>query len=212
MTATSHMLSNLRKKFRRIFSRNKVIIVNRFPTLKSSKAVAASTGNRATHPQGQLGCPYSKLPIRIATFNVAMFSLAPAIPQPDDLVFFSYESSSDVSLENCSKVVFRSPISSHHQRNSHIEYSSEDGKCIADVLREVDADILALQDVKAEQENDMKPLSDLAAALGMFYVFAESWSPEYGNAILSKWPIIKSKVQKIAMDVDFRCAFPVHPS
>ncbi|KAJ0033893.1 hypothetical protein Pint_24981 [Pistacia integerrima] len=58
--------------------------------------------------------------------------------------------------------------------------------------------------VKAEEGNGMKPLSDLAAALGMKYVFAESWAPEYGNAILSKWPIKTWKVQKIADDKDFR--------
>ena len=73
------------------------------------------------------------------------------------------------------------------------------------VLKEVDADILALQDVKAYEERGMKPLSDLADALGMKYVFAESWAPEYGNAILSKWPIKRWKVQKICDDTDFRC-------
>ncbi|CBI32311.3 unnamed protein product, partial [Vitis vinifera] len=77
-------------------------------------------------------------------------------------------------------------------------------RTVVEVLRELDADILALQDVKAEEEKAMKPLSDLAAALGMNYVFAESWAPEYGNAILSKWPIKRWKVQKIFDDTDFR--------
>lgn len=77
-------------------------------------------------------------------------------------------------------------------------------RTVLEVLRELDADILALQDVKAEEEMEMKPLSDLAAALGMNYVFAESWAPEYGNAILSKWPIKRSKVEKIFDDTDFR--------
>ncbi|KAL1806611.1 hypothetical protein DCAR_0832435 [Daucus carota subsp. sativus] len=77
-------------------------------------------------------------------------------------------------------------------------------RTILDVLKEVDADILALQDVKAEEEKNMKPLSDLAYALGMNYVFAESWAPEYGNAILSKWPIKRWKVQRIYDDQDFR--------
>ncbi|BBH10342.1 DNAse I-like superfamily protein [Prunus dulcis] len=84
-------------------------------------------------------------------------------------------------------------------------------RTVLDVLRELDADILALQDVKAEEEKAMKPLSDLAAALGMNYVFAESWAPEYGNAILSKWPIKRSKVQKIFDDTDFRRSqLPLH--
>ncbi|KAG5231827.1 DNAse superfamily protein [Salix suchowensis] len=77
-------------------------------------------------------------------------------------------------------------------------------RTVLQVLKELDADILALQDVKAEEEKAMKPLSDLAAALGMNYVFAESWAPEYGNAILSKWPIKRWKVQKIFDDTDFR--------
>ncbi|CAN1132138.1 hypothetical protein LINPERHAP2_LOCUS6825 [Linum perenne] len=83
---------------------------------------------------------------------------------------------------------------------------SEMGKrrTVLEVLRELDADILALQEVKAEEEKEMKPLSDLAAALGMHYVFAESWAPEYGNAILSKWPIMHWNVQKIFDDSDFR--------
>ncbi|KAE8692100.1 GH3 family protein [Hibiscus syriacus] len=59
-------------------------------------------------------------------------------------------------------------------------------------------------DVKAEEEKAMKPFSDLAAALGMNYVCAESWAPEYGNAVLSKWPIKLWKVQKIFDDTDFR--------
>jgi endonuclease/exonuclease/phosphatase family metal-dependent hydrolase len=75
---------------------------------------------------------------------------------------------------------------------------------VLEVLRELDADILALQDVKAEEEKAMKPLSDLAGALGMNYVFAESWAPEYGNAILSRWPIKRWRVQKIYDDSDFR--------
>lgn len=66
-------------------------------------------------------------------------------------------------------------------------------RSILEVLKEVNADILALQDVKAEEEKGMKPLSDLAGALGMKYVFAESWAPEFGNAILSKWPIKRWK-------------------
>ncbi|KAL3572621.1 hypothetical protein D5086_026525 [Populus alba] len=82
--------------------------------------------------------------------------------------------------------------------------SYRSSRTVLQVLKELDADILALQDVKAEEEKAMKPLSDLAAALGMNYVFAESWAPEYGNAILSKWPIKRWKVQKIFDDTDFR--------
>ncbi|KAF8015310.1 hypothetical protein BT93_H0960 [Corymbia citriodora subsp. variegata] len=77
-------------------------------------------------------------------------------------------------------------------------------RTVVEVLRELDADIVALQDVKAEEEREMKPLSELAAALGMSYAFAESWAPENGNAVLSRWPIKHWKVQKIFDDTDFR--------
>ncbi|KAM3326250.1 hypothetical protein P3S67_001376 [Capsicum chacoense] len=77
-------------------------------------------------------------------------------------------------------------------------------RSVLEVLRELNADILALQDVKAEEEKGMKPLSDLADALGMHYVFAESWAPEYGNAVMSKWPIKSWKIQKIFDESDFR--------
>ena len=76
---------------------------------------------------------------------------------------------------------------------------------MVEVLREVDADVLGLQAVKAEEENGMRPLSDLAKALGMeYYVFAESWAPEYGNAVLSKWPIKRWSAKKVFDDTDFR--------
>ncbi|KAL3644839.1 hypothetical protein CASFOL_010019 [Castilleja foliolosa] len=77
-------------------------------------------------------------------------------------------------------------------------------RTVVEVLREINADVLALQDVKADEEKNMTPLSELAEALGMKYVFAESWAPEYGNAILSKWPIKRWKAHKIFDDSDFR--------
>ncbi|CAM8987854.1 unnamed protein product [Rhodiola kirilowii] len=77
-------------------------------------------------------------------------------------------------------------------------------KSVSEVLRELNVDIFALQDVKADEENEMKPLSDLAEALGMNYVFAETWAPQYGNAILSRWPIKRFNVQKLLDDFDFR--------
>lgn len=86
----------------------------------------------------------------------------------------------------------------------HYYQHVKSGRTLVEVLREVDADILGLQDVKAEEENGMKPLSDLAAALGMNYVFAESWAPEYGNAVFSKWPIKRWNVNKIFDHTDIR--------
>ncbi|KAI3756105.1 hypothetical protein L1987_55918 [Smallanthus sonchifolius] len=168
--------------------------------------------------------------IRIASFNVAMFSLAPAVATLNgtwvdgvreheegglkSILKHSPLHSSTIVNENLVKKVsinlpeneismaqnrvLRSPICFPF---GSIEYAS---RSILDVLKEVDADVLALQDVKAEEEKGMRPLSDLAFGLGMNYVFAESWAPEYGNAILTKWPIKRSKVQKIYDDQDFR--------
>ncbi|GJN31544.1 hypothetical protein PR202_gb19955 [Eleusine coracana subsp. coracana] len=50
----------------------------------------------------------------------------------------------------------------------------------------------------------MRPLSELAEELGMRYVFAESWAPEYGNAVLSRWPIKRWRAQRIADQSDLR--------
>lgn len=222
---------------------------------------------------------FAKQPIRVATFNVAMFSLAPAISKVGDLSASRNHDNDEctfaTSANNRPKSILKSPLASpecvSRQRKlsrSNLKVSInlpdneislannklltlmqaekqvspdmatgnifrrsvpvrsplcfppstthcwnwyDDGlkssRSILEVLREVDADILALQDVKAEEEKGMKPLSDLAAALGMKYVFAESWAPEYGNAILSKWPIKRWKVQKIANNDDFRYLF-----
>ncbi|KAK4758660.1 hypothetical protein SAY87_019961 [Trapa incisa] len=92
----------------------------------------------------------------------------------------------------------------HNWAAADRQQSCRSTRTVLEVLREVDADILALQHVKAQEEKNMKPLSDLAAALGMSYVFAESWAPEYGNAVLSKWPIKRWEAQKIFDDTDFR--------
>ncbi|XP_023643339.1 uncharacterized protein LOC111831887, partial [Capsella rubella] len=119
--------------------------------------------------------------------------------------FLSMVENDNDGKENRGNISMRSPVclpSCWWDQESFNGYSSR--RSIAELLRELDADILALQDVKAEEETLMKPLSDLASALGMKYVFAESWAPEYGNAILSKWPIKKWRVQRIADADDFR--------
>ncbi|KAL1320143.1 hypothetical protein HN51_064867 [Arachis hypogaea] len=191
-------------------------------------------------------------PIRVATFNVAMFSLAPAVSELDHgqggsnrknskMVEFPKSILKQSPLHCDSKIVPRSnlkvsinlPDNEISLANSRLlasmrekegtsvparspvcfpflmnQYEGIDkltsSRSILEVLREIDADVVALQDVKAEEEKGMRPLSDLAGALGMKYVFAESWAPEFGNAILSKWPIKRCRVQKIADDEDFR--------
>ena len=88
--------------------------------------------------------------------------------------------------------------------NGIIGETYKSSRTVLEVLKELDAGIQALQDVKAEEEIAMKPVSDLAGALGMNYVSAESWASEYGNAILSRWPIKQWKVQKIFDDSELR--------
>ncbi|KAG0468514.1 hypothetical protein HPP92_017842 [Vanilla planifolia] len=176
---------------------------------------------------------YSSLPlIRIATFDVAMFSMAPAAPNA------AHTFPAPAKIDYPKSILKRNPIFSTSKRRSvsinlpgeqitveksrHLGsaayrelHQNENGKSpalaelgfvdkrrkseksVLQVLLEVGADVFALQNVKAEEEKGMRPLADLAEGLGMKYVFAESWAPQFGNAILSKWPVKKSTVLKI---------------
>ncbi|MBA0560257.1 hypothetical protein Golob_017167 [Gossypium lobatum] len=304
----STMLKLLNKRIKRLCSRlrwpirrrsRSVVVIRRLGKLNSKARTDSITKDRAivvngsskVHQDGHLGgLVNSSRPIRIATFNASLFSMAPAMPKADKSSSFDYDNggfvdggrSMDLGLrakstndrpksilkqsplhpssmndkENLSqqqkflksklrvsinlpdneisllrnrqlsfaeqgkdgsssaaagkawrgKAPLRSAVSFPTNMGNGIEgcESYRSRKTVLEVLRELDADILALQDVKAEEEKAMKPLSDLAAALGMNYVFAESWAPEYGNAVLSKWPIKRWKVQKIFDDTDFR--------
>lgn len=273
------MLRILRGELRRLCSRiwwliwkhpKRRVIVKRFGKMNVKHRRTGRPGkNKArVYTKSQLGDSVTERPFRVATFNVAMFSLAPAVPTADKPAVFGFgrkecnfrspvsrspksilkqsplntalcnaESLSrskpkvsinlpdnEISLANKlpasmedetpktndkryfkSQVPVRSPVCFPFSiANWQCEDQLTSSRTILEVLKEADADILALQDVKAEEAKGMKPLSDLAAALGMHYVFAESWAPEYGNAVLSKWPIKRWKVQKIADDDDFR--------
>lgn len=258
------------------------VVIKRLGKLSSKLQPKLQPGtNKSTiRMNGHLGHSVSERPIRAATFNVAMFSLAPAVPKAEEPASFDHgeegftfsqakpksspksilkqspthailsspeqhvtkqkkitrlklkvsinlpdneislantkllsamEDDSEESSNMTTKRVHRSGVPARSPvcfPSSMIIGQSDDflgsGRSILEVLREVDADILALQDVKADEGKGMGPLSDLAGALGMKYVFAESWAPEYGNAVLSKWPIKRWKVQKIANDDDFR--------
>ncbi|XP_076925150.1 uncharacterized protein LOC143587868 [Bidens hawaiensis] len=298
------MLNIFNKKLRRLCSKLRwpvrrrakpKIVIKRFrkSNSRNQDSLINSNGSATIHPK-------TENPIRIATFNAALFSMAPAVPEltkkastfdhgEDDQDHTKASASLSLSLSSRSKsmvdrpksILKQSPLHSSSinstsesltkqqkfaksklrvsinlpdneislKRSGQLsvvtdesepdpslrtggskgisrilkgkgvlrsynsftcsEVESQRGsfrstKTVFEVLKELDADILALQDVKAEEEKDMKPLSDLAAALGMNYDFAESWAPEYGNAVLSKWPIKRSKVQKIFDDSDFR--------
>lgn len=190
--------------------------------------------------------PNPEKPIRVATFNAAMFSMAPAVPnnnnnnnsteftaglplrskstldRPRSILKQSplHPINNNMKQERFAKSRLRVSINLPYNEISRQLSFREDHsplrpalsfsghlpstRTVLDVLRELDADVLALQDVKADEADQMRPLSDLAAALNMNYVFAESWAPEYGNAVLSKWPIKTSNVLKIFDHSDFR--------
>ncbi|KAG4956177.1 hypothetical protein AAZX31_15G095800 [Glycine max] len=284
------MFGVIRRKLRHLYSRilwllwkrpRSKVVIKRFRKLnfKGHHRAELCKNKSTSDPNGLLVESQSGRAIRIATFNVAMFSLAPAVSEFNEWVVSNHENGSNkksllakgdfpksilkqsplhASLDKAQslsdseilprsnlKVSINLPDNEISLANSRLLASIESkegtsdtimgnvsgrhqvparspvcfpfimnycegterftcSRSILEVLREIDADVLALQDVKAEEEKNMKPLSDLAAALGMKYVFAESWAPEYGNAILSKWPIKKWRVQKIADDDDFR--------
>ncbi|KAG9457488.1 hypothetical protein H6P81_001996 [Aristolochia fimbriata] len=288
-TRFSAMFRILNRKLRRLYSRlrwplrrpvkPRIVIrtLGRQPRPKAQEKESAEDP-RGILDQYPLSSPGSSKPIRIATFNAAMFSMAPAVPCSIDRPSFSgledevfgenkreIQEELDIrgkSMNDRPKSILK-PTNSHShsqsQSQSHttpgfvtkqrqsfaksklrvsinlpeneismernqkgkapmrsvssparaVHYSREaerlkSNRTILEVLREVDADIVGLQDVKADEERGMKPLSDLADALGMKFVFAESWAPEYGNAVLSRWPIKRWKTHKIFDDTDFR--------
>ncbi|XP_058770229.1 uncharacterized protein LOC131643893 [Vicia villosa] len=248
-THFSIMLKLLNKNLRRFLSHLRCPI---HPPSKSKLTVVIDklTTNPNPKPQNETSSkftsalhPKTEKKIRVATFNAALFSMAPTLPKTTP-----FEDENDVALKHLnprSKSTNDRPKSILKQtqpqlpsiksktrvsinlpdneisllrsrQSSFSEHEKErgstssnwggvrSGRTLVEVLREVDADVLGLQDVKAEEENGMKPLSDLAAALGMNYVFAESWAPEYGNAVLSKWPIKRWNAHKIFDHTDFR--------
>ncbi|KAL2320912.1 hypothetical protein Fmac_029881 [Flemingia macrophylla] len=169
-------------------------------------------------------------PIRIATFNAAFFSMAPVLPEQDKTATLNdnvggFNSTYDrprsilkasksqgksklmrvsINLPDNEISLRQTSFSESERKWSTWSFREGQRKTVVEVLRELNADVLGLQDVKAEEENGMKPLSDLARALGMNYVFAESWAPQYGNAVLSKWPIKRWNLHKIFDHTDFR--------
>ncbi|KAH7839026.1 hypothetical protein Vadar_033958 [Vaccinium darrowii] len=281
------LCSKLRWPLRRRRCKSRVVVKKYKKSSSKSNLDPIPNGSATVHPNGPSIAPKSGKPIRIATFNAALFSMAAvdddytkekqqidfklrsrsAIDRPKGILKQSplhpnsvngsnsenlptqekFAKSrlrvsinlpdNEISLSRSGRIKFNedekeeegtatsTSSSSSIIKNrilkgktplrsaSSLSLKSENGigengyrssRTVVEVLRELDADILGLQDVKAEEEKEMKPLSDLASALGMNYVFAESWAPEYGNAILSKWPIKKWRVQKIFDDSDIR--------
>ena len=68
-------------------------------------------------------------------------------------------------------------------------------KRIGDVLAQVDADIVALQEVFSASDGREGQVEALAASLGLKSIFGRTrhhLGRPYGNALLSRWPIIGS--------------------
>lgn len=257
------LCSSLEWPRRRRRSRPK-IVVKKLGKSSSRTQADSVTGisSAVIHPSSELG---GAKPIRFATFNAALFSMAPAVAKaenssenifdgerdqfarkgsksmndrprsilkqsplhpataeempsrqqkfaksrlrvsinlPDNEI--SLKRSGQLSLEKYEELAGERKGKAPLRSKSGVDVSLRSGRAVVEVLRELNADVVALQDVKAEEEKNMQPLSDLADALGMKYVFAESWAPEFGNAILSKWPIKRWKAQRIFDDTDFR--------
>ncbi|CAL5085100.1 unnamed protein product [Urochloa decumbens] len=214
------------------------VVVRRFGG--SGKAAPCSNGGCGDGDGGGV----REVTIRVATFNAAMFSMAPAVsaePPPAAGANAAAERGAGVPLPGSpggarrpkgilkaqAASLTRSPskarVSINLQDN---EISLERSRLwrgkqrppaprdaaaaeprrrsVEEVLREAGADIIGLQNVRAEEERGMRPLSELAEGLGMRYVFAESWAPEYGNAVLSRWPIKRWKAHRVADQSDFR--------
>ncbi|KAJ1433026.1 Endonuclease/exonuclease/phosphatase [Sesbania bispinosa] len=231
----STMLKLLNKNLRRLCSHLRWPFRRRS---KSKPSLFKRFGNTIPNPQNEPTTEPVPIPIRIATFSAALFSMAPVVPVTDKNLtvtekphdrprsilkqshlenFRRSKSENKSKLRVCinlpdneiSLLRSRQRSFSEHDREGLwrgvVSFGVEGGRrTVVEVLKELNADVLGLQDVKAEEENGMKPLSDLAKALGMNYVFAESWAPQYGNAVFSKWPIKRCKVQKIFDHTDFR--------
>ena len=70
---------------------------------------------------------------------------------------------------------------------------------IQQVLKEVDADIVCLQEVWSSEDGEDQ-VRNLATSLGMHYARTpEKWwkGHSFGNAILSKYPITKTECEQL---------------
>ncbi|CAL5084371.1 unnamed protein product [Urochloa decumbens] len=213
------------------------VVVRRFGG--SGKATPCSNGGCNGDGGGGAG---REVTIRVATFNAAMFSMAPAVSaeppaaagaaaaergagvplpgspggarrpkgilkaQAASLTRSPSKARVSINLQDNEISLERSRLWRGKQRPPPRDAGAAEPRrrSVEEVLREAGADIIGLQNVRAEEERGMRPLSELAEGLGMRYVFAESWAPEYGNAVLSRWPIKRWKAHRVADQSDFR--------
>lgn len=157
--------------------------------------------------------------ICLASFNASHFRLAKVLPSAVEIRHGSpdFARNSDKPpaqdiIKGKTPVEELSPSTSiaapRRQQSSSIAASSP-RPTIFDVLRGVNADLVALQNVKADEADGMRPLADLARALGMHYAFTDSWAPQFGNGVLSRWPIKSFHVHKLGEDDSTRSVLRV---
>uniref|UniRef100_A0A0E0I4W3 Endonuclease/exonuclease/phosphatase domain-containing protein n=1 Tax=Oryza nivara TaxID=4536 RepID=A0A0E0I4W3_ORYNI len=221
------------------------VTVRRLGSNGRKEAAAAAAGARRDN-RGD-GATGEAVTIRVATFNAAMFSMAPAVAAASSaetatetarrvttpaagggrrpkgilkaqasLARTASKARVSINLQDNEISRERSKLGSTAARSTTTATTTPAAtqqlnggaegrrRSVEEVLREVGADIIGLQNVRAEEERGMSPLSELAEGLGMRYVFAESWAPEYGDAVLSRWPIKRWKSQRVADQSDFR--------
>lgn len=74
-------------------------------------------------------------------------------------------------------------------------------KRIAEVLLELEADIIALQEISSAGDSSQGQVETLASALNMKSAFGctrHHHGQPYGNAILTRWPILESRDMELA--------------
>ncbi|XP_019058491.1 PREDICTED: uncharacterized protein LOC104817622 [Tarenaya hassleriana] len=236
-----NLISLLRRRLRRP-SKPRITVSRRNPD-SAATSPAASPPHYGNGSSAAAVHPKPHRPIRLATFNAALFSMAPAVRtptrDPEDAEFTGLPLRSKSTLDRPKSILKQSPLhptSDHNlsarrerfarsrlrvsinlpdneisrqlsfrgddrdaagrtmnsQVRSTVSFSGEregsSRRTVLEVLREVEADVLALQDVKADEADEMRPLSDLAAALEIIKLVG--W---FG-----------SSVHKIFDDSDFR--------
>jgi hypothetical protein len=224
------------------------VAVRRFGSSKATTTTTpCSSSGGGCGGVGGVGGGRREVTIRVATFNAAMFSMAPAVaaePPPPPAAAGAERGAGvplpgspggarrpkgilKVQAASMSRSPSKARVSINLQDNEislersrlwrggkrtpqqQQQQQQQRRRSVEEVLREAGADIIGLQNVRAEEERGMRPLSDLAEGLGMRYVFAESWAPEYGNAVLSRWPIKRWKAHRVADQSDFRSVPPL---
>lgn len=86
---------------------------------------------------------------------------------------------------------------------------------IAEVLAFIDADLIALQevDINMQRSQRQKQAGILAERLGMAWAFGEAMrfgEGSYGNAVLSRFPILHKQVHPLPDPLENRCLLEIH--